>query len=253
VTDLIFVEQKPMEGREQSLEAGATIGREGCEVNLMDPEVSRRHAAIRDQGGSLAIEDLGSTNGTYVNGARISVVTVLKEGDEVRLGNTVWAIRSTAPAGAGATSIGSVPPGAAPQVTAARAVPTDIQVPASPPPAPAPQATTAQPVPAAAAAAPAPAAAPAAAPATPQQPAQPAAPSAAPVGRRGDVEAPPEVAPSAIRRVLPPPAPGQAPVFQPPGARPGGSAATRLEATVVCMLIVAAVAALLVIYFISKA
>jgi hypothetical protein len=249
VTDLIFVEQKPMEGREQSLEAGATIGREGCEVNLMDPEVSRRHAAIRDQGGSLAIEDLGSTNGTYVNGARISVVTVLKEGDEVRLGNTVWAIRSTAPAGAGATSIGSVPPAAAPQVTAARAVPTDIQVPASPPPAPAPQATTAQQVPAAAAAA----AAPAAAPAAPQQPAQPAAPSAAPVGRRGDVEAPPEVAPSAIRRVLPPPAPGQAPVFQPPGARPGGSAATRLEATVVCMLIVAAVAALLVIYFISKA
>jgi predicted component of type VI protein secretion system len=264
VSDLIFVEQKPMEGREQALSPGATIGREGCDVNLMDPEVSRRHAAIRDQGGSLAIEDLGSTNGTYVNGARISVVTVLGAGDEVRLGNTVWAIRSNAPA-AGATSVGSVPPAAsaAPQVTSARAVPTDIQVPSSPPPAQDPQATTAQQVPAAAASAappapPAPPAAPVApaAPAAPvaaQQPAQPAAPSSAPVGRRGDVEAPPEVAPSAIRRVLPPPAPGQAPVFQPPGARPGGSAATRLEATVVCMAIVLAVAVLLVIYFISKA
>jgi predicted component of type VI protein secretion system len=233
VTDLIFFEQKPMEGREQALQPGATIGREGCDVNLMDPEVSRRHATVRDQGGDLAIEDLGSTNGTYVNDQRISVVTVLKEGDVVRLGNTVWSIRSTAPANAGATSVGQVQPAAAaPQVTAARAVPTDIQ-----PAAPAPQPTTAQAVPAAAAA--------------PQQPAQPAAPSAAPVGRRGDVEAPPEVAPSAIRRVLPPPTPGQAPVFQNPGSRPGGSAATLFEATVVCMFIVALVAAALVVYFIT--
>jgi predicted component of type VI protein secretion system len=254
VTELTFVEQKPMEGREQTLSAGSTIGREGCDVNLMDPEVSRRHAEIRDQGGSLAIEDLGSTNGTFVNGARITVATVLANGDTVRLGNTVWSIRgpagADAGAGAGATTVGQVQAGA-PQVTAARAVPSDIEVPSRPPapPAPpAPQPTTVQAVPAAAAAAPAP---PAAAPAAPQQPAQPAPPSAAPVGRRGDVEAPPEVAPSAIRRVLPPPAPGAAPVFQPPGARPGGSAATRVEATVVCMIIVAAVAAALAIYFIT--
>src|SRR4051794_41865227 len=89
-----------MEGREQTLSAGSTIGREGCDVNLMDPEVSRRHATIRDQGGSLAIEDLGSTNGTFVNGSRIATVTVLSDGDEVRLGNTVWSIRGAAPAGA---------------------------------------------------------------------------------------------------------------------------------------------------------
>src|SRR4051795_9083099 len=226
-----------MEGREQNLQAGATIGREGCDVNLMDPEVSRRHAAIRDQGGSLAIEDLGSTNGTFVNDKRISEVTVLNDGDIVRLGNTVWAIKSTAPAGA--TSVGQAQPAAAaPQVTAARAVPSDIQTPA-------PQPTTAQQVPAAAAAAPA------AAAAVAQSPAQPAAPSSAPVGRRGDVEAPPEVVPSAIRRVVLPPTPGKAPVFQNPGARPGGSAATRLDATIVCMIIVAATAAALVIYFIT--
>src|SRR4051812_7191446 len=231
-----------MEGREQILSAGSTIGREGCDVNLMDPEVSRRHATIRDQGGSLGIEDLGSTNGTFVNGTRITAVTVLNDGDEVRLGNTVWSIRGAAAADAGATTVGQVQSGA-PQVTAARAVPSDIEVPSAPPAA-APQATTAQQVPAAAA--PAQPAAPVA-----QQPAQPAAPSAAPVGRRGDVEAPPEVAPSAIRRVLPPPAAGSAPVFQPPGARSGGSAATRTDATVVCMIIVAAVAVALVIYFVT--
>jgi hypothetical protein len=258
VTELTFVEQKPMEGREQTLSAGSTIGREGCDVNLMDPEVSRRHATIREgDGGSLAIEDLGSTNGTYVNGTRITAVTALSDGDTVRLGNTVWSIRGAAPAdaGAGATTVGQVQSGA-PQVTAARAVPSDIDVPPAAPqpttaqqiPAEAQQATTAQQIPAAAAAPPA-AAAPA--PPAPQQPAQPAPPSAAPVGRRGDVEAPPEVAPSAIRRVLPPPAPGAAPVFQPPGARPGGSAATRVEATVVCMIIAVAVAVVLAIYFIT--
>src|SRR5215213_7838046 len=137
-----------MEGREQTLSEGSTIGREGCDVNLMDPEVSRRHATIRDQGGSLAIEDLGSTNGTFVNGSRITAVTVLKDGDEVRLGNTVWSIRG-AGGGAGATTVGEVPAAAAPQVTAARAVPSDIEVPSGPP-----QATTAQQVPAAAAPAP---------------------------------------------------------------------------------------------------
>jgi len=67
--------------------------------------------------------------------------------------------------------------------------------------------------------------------------------------RRGDVDAPPEVAPAAIRRVLPPPAAGQAPQFSPPGPRPGGSAATRVEATIVCMIIIAAVAVALIVYF----
>src|SRR3954451_13948726 len=156
-----------MEGREQTLSAGSTIGREGCDVNLMDPEVSRRHATIRDQRGSLGIEDLGSTNGTFVNGSRITAVTVLSDGDEVRLGNTVWSIRGAAPAGAGATTVGQVQSGA-PQVTAARAVPSDIEVPSAPPAPPSAPA--------------APAAAPPAPPAA-QEPAQPAPPSAAPVGR----------------------------------------------------------------------
>src|SRR4051812_17462001 len=190
-----------MEGREHSLDPGATLGREGCDVNLMDPEVSRHHAAIREQGGALAIEDLGSTNGTFVNGQRITVVTVLRDGDSVRLGNTVWSIRSAAVAVADVTAAQPAPAGGG------------------------------------------------AAPAAPPEPA--AAPSAPPAGPRGDVEAPPEVAPSAIRRVLPPPAPGQAPQFSPPGPRPGGSAATRVEATVVAMIIVAVVAALLVVYFVT--
>jgi len=176
---LIFVEQKPTEGREQPVSDGMTFGREDCDVNLIDPEVSRRHATIRADGGSFAIEDLGSTNGTFVNDERISGARVLAHGDTVRLGSTIWTVQVA-------------------EVTAVQ--------PAASAPAP-------------------------------------------PAGPRGDVEQPPDVAPSAIRRVLPPPAPGQAPQFAPPGARPGGSAATRVEATIVCMVIIAAVAVALIVYF----
>ncbi len=62
------------------------IGREDCEIAIADPEVSRRHAAIRAGTDGIGIEDLGSRNGTYVNEQRISVLRVLAEGDEVRVG-----------------------------------------------------------------------------------------------------------------------------------------------------------------------
>src|SRR5437764_10239859 len=133
-----------MEGREHPLEPGPTIGREGCDIVLPDPEVSRRHAAVRaGQAGGLAIEDLGSTNGTFVNNHRIAGLRDLQDGDVVRFGNTVWRLQATAPAEA--TRIGNVP--GAPQVTAARQVPTDLQPPAPPEPQrepePAMQATSA--------------------------------------------------------------------------------------------------------------
>src|SRR3954454_6256458 len=217
-----------MEGREIQPTGDAVIGREGVDIVLADPEVSRRHAAIRRSGDGVAIEDLGSTNGTFVNDRRITGVVVLSDGDTVRFGNTVWRLRAPAPEPAGATRLGQVH-AAPPEVTTARPMPTEVQPPAAP----------AQPAPAAAAA--------------PQAPAAPAAPSPAVIGPRGDVPPPPDVAPSAIRRVLPQPAPGHAPAFAPPGARnittKRGSQATRVEATIVCLAIVVLVAIALVVYF----
>jgi pSer/pThr/pTyr-binding forkhead associated (FHA) protein len=90
---LLFQETGPVAGRVIDVRA-VTIGREGCDVNLADPEVSRRHAAIRGDAGAHAIEDLGSRNGTWVNDRRIEEPTVLREGDVVRLGNTVWHVTS---------------------------------------------------------------------------------------------------------------------------------------------------------------
>ena len=91
VSHLIFVEQRPLAGRVLPIEAGLTIGREGTDIVLPDPEVSRRHAVMRVlDGGGAAIEDLGSTNGTYVNEERTAGTTPVGVGDVVRFGNTLW-------------------------------------------------------------------------------------------------------------------------------------------------------------------
>jgi len=91
MSHLIFVEQRPLAGRVLPIEAGLTIGREGTDVVLPDPEVSRRHAIMRVlDGGAAAIEDLGSTNGTWINDERTEGVTPVEVGDIVRFGNTLW-------------------------------------------------------------------------------------------------------------------------------------------------------------------
>jgi pSer/pThr/pTyr-binding forkhead associated (FHA) protein len=54
---------------------------------LADPNVSRNHAEIRPQGDRYAVVDLGSTNGSRVNGVRVSS-QVLNDGDELMFGNT---------------------------------------------------------------------------------------------------------------------------------------------------------------------
>src|SRR3954470_17751848 len=99
MADFTFVERKPMDGREHSLDADVVIGREGCDVVLADPEVSRRHAALRSTAEGPAVEDLGSTNGTFVNGERITGVRVLADGDVVAFGSTEWVMRAAAAAG----------------------------------------------------------------------------------------------------------------------------------------------------------
>jgi hypothetical protein len=66
---------------------GATLGRSRkCDIVLDDPNVSREHAEIRPRGGSWVLTDLGSTNGSSVNGRRIDAPTVVKPGDELELG-----------------------------------------------------------------------------------------------------------------------------------------------------------------------
>jgi len=68
---------------------GLVIGRAlACEVTIEDSYASGRHARLYDRDGHVYIEDLNSTNGTYVNGARLSAQQLLRPGDTVRIGDT---------------------------------------------------------------------------------------------------------------------------------------------------------------------
>ncbi|MFN8477453.1 MAG: FHA domain-containing protein [Kouleothrix sp.] len=62
-----------------------TIGREGSEIVLENPQVSRNHAVIERVGGKHVLRDVGSSNGTFVNGQRISQHT-LAPGDVIQIG-----------------------------------------------------------------------------------------------------------------------------------------------------------------------
>ncbi len=71
--------------------AGAlvTLGREDSDVNIPDAQASRRHAQLARQGAGWVISDLGSTNGTFVNGVRVTGAQSLQSGDRIRIGTSV--------------------------------------------------------------------------------------------------------------------------------------------------------------------
>src|SRR4051794_24231200 len=85
-------------GRQVPLEQIVDIGREpNLPIHLdADTQVSRRHARISAQGGQAVVEDLGSTNGTYVNDQPIHSPRIINPGDRVRVGLTVIELRSPA-------------------------------------------------------------------------------------------------------------------------------------------------------------
>jgi pSer/pThr/pTyr-binding forkhead associated (FHA) protein len=79
---------------ERRLEGGGIVGRAlGCDVQLDDPFVSRRHARVISSELGMAIQDLASSNGVYVNGRRSPGITALHPGDVVQMGGTVWLVR----------------------------------------------------------------------------------------------------------------------------------------------------------------
>lgn len=90
---LVFFEEKPRPGRELPVEDGMTIGRTDGDVLLADPQVSRRHAVVRLVDSRAVLEDLGSTNGTFVNEERIEGRRDLEVGDMVRFGAIAWRLK----------------------------------------------------------------------------------------------------------------------------------------------------------------
>ena len=88
---LRVVRPPPLSGTSFQLTDGeATLGRApGCDVLLDDPTVSSRHAVLSPRGGRLLVDDLGSRNGTLLNGRRLNGPTEVSVGDRISVGPNV--------------------------------------------------------------------------------------------------------------------------------------------------------------------
>ena len=171
----------PAAGETVEIDRELVIGREKCDLTIADPELSRRHAAVRPTDAGVEVEDLGSLNGTFVGGRRLEEPVQLTTSASIRIGESTFDVELELPevtrkhevvAGPDVTVSRQVPglpdpdvtapraipdapdvtapravPGAAPDVTALRGVPgpPDVTAPrATPPPSP-PAAPTGKP------------------------------------------------------------------------------------------------------------
>jgi len=100
-----------------------TIGRvSDNSIVIDDPQVSRHHASITFEGGQWVLRDLGSTNGTTLNGQLVTAPTVVHEGDMIGLGEVLVSVQLVGAAAAEATAAGVRPPTVRPAPVAAQPV-----------------------------------------------------------------------------------------------------------------------------------
>jgi pSer/pThr/pTyr-binding forkhead associated (FHA) protein len=124
-------------------EESYTIGREPSnDIPINDSEISRKHARVSRQGDNYAVEDLGSTNGTFVNGQRLMGPHTLKPGEIVSFGEQIsCTYEAISEVDANATIISSkpaAPPPTAPSPTPMGPPPSQPRPAAPPPPPPSP-------------------------------------------------------------------------------------------------------------------
>ena len=93
-TELVAIESSSQTGRRYPLGDEITVGRAaGCQVTVDDTYVSQLHARVFTRDGQLFVEDLGSTNGTYLNRVKVAGPMVMQKGDRLQVGNTVLEVR----------------------------------------------------------------------------------------------------------------------------------------------------------------
>jgi hypothetical protein len=134
----LIMRSGPTPGASFTLEGDQlTIGRDSVnEIVINDAEISRRHARLTFQGGKYVLEDLGSTNGTFVNGQRLAGPRVLKAGEVVSFGEQIVMVFEATNFDAGATVVSprasAVPPVSRPAMPPPPPVEYVGSVPASP-------------------------------------------------------------------------------------------------------------------------
>ena len=134
---MLRITDGPALGRKLELDEEIVIGRENADLTIADPELSRRHAAFRPSGDAVEVEDLGSLNGTFIEGERIEGSTRLEANATIKLGTTLVAVEFPV-ATPDVTVARPIIDEPAPFVTAPRRIATEPP-PAEPPPAEPPE------------------------------------------------------------------------------------------------------------------
>lgn len=87
---LLVLEPADLAGRVFDLGQEVTVGRAaGCQITLDDTFVSQLHARLSARDGVVYVEDLGSTNGTYLNRQRVTGTVAAASGDQLQVGGTI--------------------------------------------------------------------------------------------------------------------------------------------------------------------
>jgi len=152
----LIVKAGPLAGHRFELERELVIGRgtDGVDVQMDDPEISRQHLRIAPRDTGVELEDLGSRNGTWVEGARLAAAITLTRSAAIRIGDTELAVQIEEAAGSGDTAVSDR---SDPEATVMRRAPDATTVapvvaptaapPTAAPPAAAPPAAAGPPVP----------------------------------------------------------------------------------------------------------
>jgi pSer/pThr/pTyr-binding forkhead associated (FHA) protein len=91
---LLVLEPPLLAGREYPVTGELVMGRAAsCTITLDDTYISQVHARVWLDGDQVALEDLGSTNGTYLNNQRVTTKQFASSGDQLRLGEIVMELR----------------------------------------------------------------------------------------------------------------------------------------------------------------
>src|SRR6266581_3944253 len=125
---VLVVRNGPLAGRRVDVTGELLIGRGSVDLPIDDAQMSRRHAAVRSKEDGLEVEDLGSLNGTRVNGVRIHGAATLTDGDLIEVGDTQILVQSAAVA---SDATVARPPA---EATVARPAPSAPPLPAQRPP-----------------------------------------------------------------------------------------------------------------------
>jgi pSer/pThr/pTyr-binding forkhead associated (FHA) protein len=110
----VVFSEGPQAGERREVDRELTVGREGADIQVNDHQVSRNHLLLKPVGDVLHVEDLGSSNGTEVNGYKISEPVGAGDGDAIGVGTSELIVQVTAPPEPAMPHPTPVPAGAVP-------------------------------------------------------------------------------------------------------------------------------------------